>query len=324
MRRTLSIGCGAYDRTWPLIAGLIRPEGVALDWQVLPPEEVFLKGMLTGAFDICEMSAATYLVQRARGEHLYTALPIFVSRKFRHSAIYVRSDAGIARPEDLRGRRIGVPEWQITAITWVRGILSDWHGVGVGDAEWVIGGIDAPGRAEKVPVEPPAGVTARRLGDDETLWALIQAGDLDAIIAPRAPQAIADGDPRLRRLFADVRAAEAAYFRASGQFPIMHLIGLRNDHWAEAPQLARSLFDAFEAARRHALSELHQVAYDAPMLPWAGEELAFAKSLMGPDYWTYGLQNAANRTEVETLCRYAHEQGLTDRRLTITEAFPAG
>ncbi|WP_114965485.1 ABC transporter substrate-binding protein [Alkalilacustris brevis] len=322
MTRTLSIGCGAYDRTWPLIAGLIRPEGFDFDWQVLPPEEVFLKGMLTGAFDICEMSTATYMVQRARGENLYTALPIFVSRKFRHSALYVRSDAGIERPEDLRGRRIGVPEWQITAIAWVRGILSDWHGVGVADAEWLIGGIDEPGRGEKIPVEPPAGVKARRLGAEETLWALVEAGELDAIIAPRAPLAFHEGDSRIRRLFSDVRAAETAYYKASGQFPIMHIIGLRNDHWATDPGVATRLFDAFEAGRRHALNELHQVAYDAPMLPWAGEELAYAEALMGRDYWTYGL-DARNREGVEILCRYAHEQGLTDRQLAVEEVFPA-
>lgn len=321
--QTLTVGCGAYDRTWPLIAGHIRPQGAQFDWKIMPPEEVFVKGMLTGAFDICEMSSATSLILLSRGQNHYTALPLFVSRKFRHGAIFVRADSGIERPEDLRGRVIGVPEWQLTAIVWVRGILSDVHGVKLSDARWLIGDPDTPGRVEKVPVDPPAGVNWRRLAGQETLWQMMLDGECDAIIGPRAPRAFHDGDPRVRRIFPDIEAAETGYWQQTGLFPIMHVVGIRNDLLARDPSLVGRVYDAFEAGRKFALNELHQVAYDACMLPWQGESLARTQALMGPDYWTYGLEG--NHACVDTLCRYAHEQGLTgDRRITPADLFPVG
>jgi 4,5-dihydroxyphthalate decarboxylase len=321
MTMRLTVGCGAYDRTWPLAAGMVRPEGCELAWTALPPEEVFLRGMLGGEFDVTEMSMSTYLLLRSRGEALYTAIPAFVSRKFRHSAIYVRADAGIERAEDLAGRRVGVPEYQITAILWVRGMLSDEYGVGAERIHWVIGGIDEPGRAEKVPVVLPERIRTTRLGPDETLWQLFVAGELDAIVAPRAPRAFVEGDARIRRLFADVPAAEKAYFARTGLFPLMHVIGVRNELVAAHPSLPARLMDAFEAAKALATRELHQYAYDTAMLPWQEAALRETEAVMGTDYWPYGI--AANRAALEALCRYSFEQGITDRRMAPEELFAA-
>lgn len=315
----LSISCGAYDRTWPLIASKIRPQGVELDWEILPPEQAFLRGMVGGEFELTEMSFSTYLLQLARGENLFTAIPVFPSRAFRHSAIYIRTDAGIERPEDLRGRTIGVPEWQLTANVWARGILSDEHGVRVEDVDWRAGDIDVPGREEKVPVELPPSIRLTRIADDETLWSLMTRGEVDAIIAPRAPKALIDGDPRVRRLFQDTKAAEQAYFAKTGIFPIMHLLGIRNDVLAQHPELPRVLFSAFEEARRHAMQELGEVAYFYVMLPWLVHHLAETKRLLGDDYWSYGID--ANRKVIETMCRYSHEQGMTHRLLSVEELF---
>lgn len=309
----LTVGCGAYDRTWPLAAGMVVPEGCELAWTALPPEQVFLRGMLGGEFDVTEMSMSTYLLLRSRGECLYTAIPAFVSRKFRHGAIYVRSDAGIERPEDLAGRRVGVPEYQLTANVWVRGMLADEYGVGAERIHWIIGGIDEPGRAEKVPVTLPERIRSTRLGPDETLWEKLVAGDVDAIVAPRAPKAFAAGDPRIRRLFRDVPAAERAYFAKTGLFPLMHVIGIRNELVAAHPRLAGALMAAFEAAKARAADELHQFAYDTVMLPWQEVHLRETEALMGRDYWPYGV--AANRPAIEALCRYSFEQGIVSAPL---------
>ena len=315
----LSIGCGAYDRTWPLIASVVEVEGVELDWEILAPEPVFIRGMVNREFDIAEMSFSTYLLQLSRGDNPYTAIPVYPSRAFRHSAIYIRTDAGIENPENLRGRPIGVPEYQLTANVWARGILSDEYGVRAEDVEWLIGDIDEVGRREKVPVELPQNIPNRAIGNDETLWSLMQAGAVDAIIAPRAPRAFTEGDPGIGRLFPDVKAAEQAYFRKSGIFPIMHLLGIRNDVLAEHPTLPAHLFSAFDAARAHAVQELNHVAYNYVMLPWLVDHMKEVSGLMGPDYWTYGLEE--NRLVLETMCRYSHEQGMAKRLIAPDEVF---
>lgn len=315
----LTMGCGAYDRTWPLIASAIEIDGVELDWEIVPPEAAFLRGMIGGEFQLSEMSFSTYLLQLSRGNNLYTAIPVFPSRAFRHSAIYVRADAGIERPEDLSGRNVGVPEWQLTANVWVRGILADEHGVLVEDVNWFIGGIEDAGREEKVPVDLPPGIRVTPTADGETLWSLMTQGKLDAIVAPRAPRAFEDGDPRVRRLFADTKRAEQDYYARTGIFPIMHLLGIRNDVLAENPGLAAKLFDGFERARRHAMRELEQVASFTVMLPWLVDHLAETRRIMGDDYWPYGID--ANRHVLETLCRYSFEQGMAGRVMDVDELF---
>ena len=317
---TLTIGCGAYDRTWPLIAGLIRPEGFSLDWSILPPEQVFLRGMLGGEFDITEMSLSTYLLLRSRGDCRYVGLPLFVSRKFRHSALYVRTDAGVTTPGDLIGRRVGVPEYQLTANVWVRGLLSDEYGVASDAIHWIIGGIDSPGREEKVPVTLPERFQTTRLPAGETLWEWLLAGKLDAIIAPRAPEAFAKGHPAIRRLFTDVPAAEKAYYRKTGLFPLMHLIGIRQDVLELHPELPAALTAAFEQAKDFAAHEMHQFAYDTSMLPWQESALRETQAVMGRDYWAYGT--ATNRRAIEAMARYSWEQGITDRQLSIDQIFP--
>jgi len=263
---------------------------------------------------VTEMSFSSYLLQVSRGEAAYTAIPVFVSKKFRHGAIYVRTGAGIASPEDLKGRRIGLPEYQLTANVWVRGLLADEYGVRAEDVDWIIGGIDEPGREEKIPVRLPERIRTTRIGPGETLWEMLTRGEIDAIVAPRAPKAFLAGDARVRRLFDDVKAVEQAYFRKTGIFPPMHVIGIRKDLLQNDSSLAQRLFDGFERAKRHAVQELHQVAYDYALLPWLGDHLRETKAVMGADYWQYGF--ASNRSVIELMTRYSHAQGITDRRLS--------
>jgi 4,5-dihydroxyphthalate decarboxylase len=319
-RTRLTVGCGAYDRTWPLIAGIIQPDDYVLDWSILPPEQVFLRGMLGGEFDITEMSLSTYILLRSRKACRYVGLPLFVSRKFRHGSIYVRADAGIERPEDLAGRRIGVPEYQLSANVWVRGLLSDEYGVRSETIQWVIGGIDAPGRDEKVPVVLPERFNTTRLPGTETLWQLMLRGDLDAIIAPRAPEAFAQGHPMIRRLFPDVPAAEKAYFRKTRLFPLMHLIGIREDVLKARPDLPAALSAAFEQSKAFAAGELRQFAYDTAMLPWQESSLRETEGLMGEDYWQYGIDG--NLNAIEAMARYSWEQGIIANPLSVPDIFP--
>jgi 4,5-dihydroxyphthalate decarboxylase len=316
----LSVGCGAYDRTWPLAASMIRPAGFDLDWTILPPEEVFLRGMLGGEFHVTEMSMSTYILLQSRGDSRYVGMPAFVSRKFRHSAIYLRTDAGIEDPRQLVGRRVGVPEYQLTANVWVRGMLSDDYGVRSEDIHWVIGGIDEPGRVEKVPITLPDRFSHSRIGPTETLWQLMEGGEIDAIIAPRAPKAFSEGNPKIRRLFADVARAEKAYFARTGIFPPMHIIGVRKDIVERFPHAPAALLSAFGEAKQVATRELHQFAYDTVMLPWLEDHLRETEAALGRDYWPYGLD--ANTVAIEAICRYSHEQGITARRMTVEELFP--
>jgi 4,5-dihydroxyphthalate decarboxylase len=320
VKRTVTVACGAYDRTWPLAASLASVPGFELGWKHLPTEEIFLRGMLGGEFDITEMSMSSYLLQCSRGENLYQAIPAFVSRKFRHGSIYVRADAGIKAPEDLRGRKVGVPEYQLTANVWARGLLSDEYGVRSDEIHWVIGGVEEPGRDEKIPVTLPESFQSTRLEPGETLWNMMTEGRLDAIIAPRAPRAFVGGDKRIQRLFADTVSAEKAYYKKTRLFPLMHVVGIRKDVVASAPELPALLLAALESGRRHALNQLHQSNVDTTMLPWLEAHLRETEEVMGKDYWPYGTE--ANRNDIETLCRYSHEQGIITNRMTVEDLFP--
>lgn len=212
-----------------------------------------------------------------------------------------------------------MPEWQLTAILWARGMLSDEYGVAVEQIEWLIGGIDQPGRKEKHPVELPPRINHRRIGADQTLWSLMCEGALDAIIAPRAPQALVKGDPRVRRLFTDFKSAEQAYFRKTGIFPIMHLLGIRNHLLDAHGDLPSRLFEAFDRARAHAASELRHVAYLYAMLPWLADHMAETERVMGSETWTYGIE--PNRKVIDTMCRYSQEQGMIEAPMRTEEIF---
>ncbi len=319
---TLTLACGDYDRVRPIFDGRVRVDGVKLAAVKLPSEQTFPRAVTRAEFDVTELSLASQLTLVARGQADYVALPVPISRAFRHGCIYLRADAGIATPKDLEGRRVGIPEYGMTMGLWLRGILADAHGVDVNGIAWRTAGTNAAGRKERLPLDLPAGMDVRPLPDGATLNAALLAGELDAVLSPTPPAAFAAGDPRVTRLFPDPRGAAEAWYRESGFFPTMHLIGIRRDVLARAPHLARAIFDAFAESKRLAEAEWETAlasSSPATMFPFLAEEWAAMRALLGPDPWRYGF--GANRAEWAALTRWAEAQHLTRGRLAAEQLF---
>ena len=301
----LTLGCWDYDRTRALLDGRVGVPGCSIDATPIPPEELFPRVVGEAPFDISEMSFSSYLVQVARGEGVYAAIPVFVSRAFRHGGIYVREGAGINGPKDLEGRLVGVPEYQMTMALWVRGILQDEYGVDFRKIKYRTGGANTPGRRERLPLDLPAGMDVEPVPEGRSLNDMLVSGELDAVFAPSPIDAFTSGDQAIRRLFADPVAEERAYYAKTGMFPIMHVIGVRRSLVDGHPGLAANLFRAFAGARNLAVRDLEKSAQ------------ASANRLSLP--WPYGV--AENRKELDAAVRYSQEQFLCARRLSMEELF---
>lgn len=315
----LTVACGDYDRTRAFRDGRVSIEGTDADFFFLPVEETFFRALRYAEFDVAELSLSSYTVLASTGKCPYTAIPVFLSRSFRHSSIYIRKDAGIGSPCDLIGRNVGVPEYQLTAPVWVRGILEDEYGVKPSDIHWKTGGVDQPGRSEKVPLSLPSDVDCAPIPPDETLGEWLEEGKIDALVAPRAPACFERGSPRIGRLFPDYRTVEKAYFAKTGIFPIMHVVGIRKTLLADNPWLPASLLKAFCGAKTLALESMAEVAALTVTLPWVGAELAETRELMAPDFWSYGVQG--NEKALEAFLRYHASQGLSAPGLTYPDLF---
>jgi 4,5-dihydroxyphthalate decarboxylase len=248
------------------------------------------------------------------------AIPVFPSRFFRHSCIYVHAGAGIARPEDLAGRTVGTPEYQMTAPVWIRGILSDEHGVAVESVTYATGGLEEPGRPEKLTLELPAGIRVNRIPPDRTLSAMLAAGEIDAVYSPRIPSSFVRGDGRVARLFPDTVAAEKAYYASTGIFPIMHVVVLRREVYQRHRWVAQSLTKALTEAKQQAYARIYDASALRFMEPWLNQHLEDARQLLGEDYWSYGL-GEADRNVLATFLRYHHEQGLSRTLRTPEQLF---
>jgi 4,5-dihydroxyphthalate decarboxylase len=298
-RLSLTLACTASDRTRPILDGRVSVPGV--DFVMLPgePEDIFRRALRDRAFDVSELSMGSHIVTTARGDSAYVGVPVFPSRAFRHSAVYVRTDRGISGPADLAGRTIGLPEYQQTAALWVRGVLREHYGVDTRGVAWRTGG-------ERVPIALPGGLDVRPLGED--LPAALAAGRLDALIAPRPPAAFEDGSAPVGRLWPDYRAEEIAWRRATGFFPIMHCIAVRRDVAERHPWLPVELFRAFVRARDMALAELRLVNVVRVSMPWAAAAFEEQAAIMGGDPWPYGF--ARNRDEIAAMVRFAVADGL--------------
>ena len=315
----LSLAVCDYDRTRAIFDGRATIEGCDLAAVALEPEESFHRAFKFQEFDVSEISMSSYLLTTARGEAHYVAIPAFVSRLFRHSAIYIRTDRGIERPADLKGRTLGVPEYQMTANVWVRGILSDEYGVKPSDISWRRGGLEQPGREERARIKLPADVDYQAIPEHRTLSDMLAAGELDGVMSARAPSCFLAGAPHVGRLFPDYPAAEASYFRKTGIFPIMHAIGIRRTLVEKHPWLAVSVYKAFLTAKELCMRELGQIGHLATSLPWSVAEYEHVRGLMGEDFWSYGM--AKNRHVLATLARYSFEQGLSARQVDVDEMF---
>ena len=321
-RLRLSIAIGDYDRNRPLIDGRVQIDGVDPTIMTLSPEEIFFRAMRHEAFDVCELSLSSFVLRTARGDCPYVGVPAFVSRAFRHTSIIVRKDSGIRSPADLKGKRIGTPEWQLSANVWARAFIEEDYGIHARDIHWVRGGLEDPGRLEKLKVKLPEGVIVEDIGPDETLTDRLLAGKIDGFMGPRAPIAFAKGHPDLRWMFDDPTQEAMDYYRRTRLFPIMHLIGLRKTIAEQHPWLPMALLKAFEQSKAMALDHLNDTSATKVTLPFIEEQLAQARDLMGNNYWPYGLE--ANRHTLEKFTEYHHAQGISERKVAVEELFHPG
>ena len=313
----LTLACWDYDRTRPLREGVVRPEGVELNVVNAPVQEIFHRMARFREFDVSEFSCSTYTVLRGRGEP-FIAIPVFPSRVFRHSAIFVATGAGIQAPADLRGKRVGVEKYHMTAAVWIRGILEDEYGVAPKDMLWYEGGEGS--RVKEVDIHLPPAIRLTHVPGDRSLGEMLDKGELDALIGARRPVPFTAGSPRIRRLFPNYREVEQAYYRKTGFFPIMHTVMIREELVRENPWLPRSLYQAFVEAKRIAYQKFAETGVLAYALPWLVAEAEETQALMGNDPFPYGVEKS--RKTLETLTRYTFGQGLAPRQLKMEEMFP--
>jgi len=312
-RLKLTLACGNYDRTRALLEGTVEPEGIDLNYLPMRPGETFWRMLNNEEFDASEMSLSSYTILRSQGDTRFIALPVFPSRIFRQSCVYVHSRAGIRKPQDLRGRRMGAADYQMTAAVWVRGFLQHDYEVMPEDLEWVVG---APVRFG---VSIPAGVRLQEIGPGQALDEMLDRGEIDALIGVTLPRPFLAGSPRVRRLFPNPRRVEADYHRRTGIFPIMHTFVLKTGLFEAEPWVAISLYKAFAQAKELNDRSLYDTDALKVSLPWLIDEIETSRRIFGKDIWAYSVDGS--RPTLEALVQYLHEQGLTQRKMTVEELF---
>ncbi|MGH2442858.1 MAG: ABC transporter substrate-binding protein [Chloroflexota bacterium] len=315
----LSLACWDYDRTRALMDGSVRPEGIELTYLPLPVEETFFRMAHYQEFDAAEMSLSGYVLSLFSQPPPFIAIPVFPSRMFRHSSIYVRAGSDIQEPAHLVGKRIGIPEYHITAAVWIRGMLADDYDVPVSSVSYFTGGQEQPGRSERVALSLPEDIRVTPIGPDQTLTEMLRQGELDALYTARAPSSFLAGAPHIRRLFPDSQSIERDYFQRTGVFPIMHAVAIKCDIYQRHPWVAQSLFKAFNTAKEQAYGQLNETTALKYTLPWLAPAVHETVALMGTDFWPYGLE--ANRKVLERFLRYSHTQGLAPSLLDPADLF---
>ena len=318
-RLELSLAIGDYDHVRDLLDGTIGVAGVDLTVLRLPIEEIFYRSTFHREFDVSEMSFAKIVSLASQDDTGFVPLPVFPSRAFRHSSIYVRADAGIDGPRALAGKRVGVPEWAQTAAVYSRGMLAHEYGVDLASVRWHQAGVNDAGRREKVKLALPRGVELTVVAD-RSLSQMLLAGELDAVLSARPPAPFLAGDPGIRRLFPDSRDVEEAYFRKTGIFPIMHVVALRRSLYEQHPWLAMNLYKAFDEAKARGVGRAADITASFYPLPWTAQIAQSSRALFGADIWPYGV--APNRVTLDAFLQYAFEQGVCHRRLAPEELFP--
>jgi 4,5-dihydroxyphthalate decarboxylase len=314
----LTIAINDYDHVRDLLAGRVEAEGITLTALNFEVEEIFFRFVRFREWDISEMSMGKYVSLRAGDDDGIIALPVFPSRLFRHSGIYVRSDGPVRAPGDLKGRRIGVPEWSQTAVVYMVGLLRHQYGIALEDVDWVQAGVNQAGRPEKAALQLPERLRLTRVAD-KTLGAMLKAGELDAVMSAHPPAGYENGEPWIRRLFEDHVPVELDYYRATGIFPIMNTVAIRREVYDRNRWIAMNLLEAFEAAKRRSLARLREYNTARIPLPWLPARTKEIAAIFGEDFWPYGVE--PNRKTLEAFVSYAHEQGVCKRLLKVDELF---
>ena len=315
----LSFGCWNYDRTRALMDGRVQPDGIDLNYLNMPVEETFFRMLRNKEFDVAEMSLSSYTVSLFSEARPFIAIPVFPSRFFRHSCIYVNAAAGVNEPRDLIGKRIGNPEYQMTAPAWIRGILQDEYDVPIDSVSYLTGGEEEPGRAEKLKLNLPANIRVERIGATQTLSAMLASGEIDALYTARMPSSYLNGGGRVKRLFENYVDVEKAYFRKTRIFPIMHTVVIRREVYEQNRWVAQALYKAFCEAQAETYRDLYETAALKAMLPWLTAHVEEARAEMGDDFWPYGFEK--NQATLDTFLRYSFEQGLSKRKLCPIDLF---
>ena len=315
----LTLGCWDYDRTRALMDGSVTPDGIDLNYLCMPVEETFFRMLRYREFDVAEMSLSSYTVSLLSPDRPFVAIPVYPSRFFRHSCIYVSAGAGIAEPRDLIGKRVGVPEYQMTAPVWIRGILAEHYGVPADSVTYMTGGEEEPNRDEKLKLDLPPNIRVQSIGPTQTLAQMLHTGEIDALYTARMPSTFGCGDGKVVRLFENYPEVERAYYRKTGIFPIMHTVAIRREAYEANRWIAGSLMKAFVEAQRRTYAGLKETAALKSMLPWLNAHVDETIREMGEDYWPYGL--APNSSTLKTFLRYHQEQGLSKRLVAPEELF---
>jgi 4,5-dihydroxyphthalate decarboxylase len=318
----LTLACWDYDRTRPLMDGRVKPEGIDLDITVLRPRQTFQRMLDNREFEVSELSLASYTALKGRGECPFVAVPVALSKIFRHSCIYVRTGAGIATPGDLKGKRVGTSQWSSTGLVFMRGMLQHEYGVAARDMHWFMGGLNSFVEPPLIPLNLPKEIRLDFLSGQATLEQMFAAGELDALLSLYIPNLFLQGAPSIARLFANYKEIEQDYYLRTRIFPIMHTVVLREDVYRAHPWAARSIYRAFVAARDLAVNGLYDTDALRLALPWLIDHVEEASRVFGKDFWAYGL--APNRPTFEAIGRYVHEQGLSPRVVSADELFAPG
>lgn len=315
----LTLACPPYDRVHALMDGTVVPEGIDLNFLPMVVEEVFWRQLRYGEFDVSECSLSSYTMLRAKGDDRFIAIPVFTSRFFRHSCIFINTHKGIKRPEDLKGKTVGVPEYQMTASVWQRGILADEYGVYPRDISWRSGGQEEPGREDKIIMSLPPDVHHESIPADKTLAQMLDKGEIDALFCAFTPSCFKNGSPNVARLFPNYREVEEDYYKRTVIFPIMHTIVIRRKIYEAHRWVAMSLYKAFCKAKEIVLGNYSITSALYTTLPWMVDEVERSCNILGNDFWQYGIE--PNRKTLETFLRYHYEQGLSNKRMTVEELF---
>jgi len=309
--RTITIGMRDYDHCRALANGKVKIDGVDVKFvNISPPSQIFLRMLNDEEFDASEMSLSNFMIAIGKGDRRFVALPVFPSRVFRHSYIWINTKAGIGKAQDLKGKKVGIADYSMTALLFVRGLLQHEYGVAPADIHWF------RRRSEHVAIDMPPGIRIDNIGKDQTLDGLLEAGELDAVAVTSPPRAFLNASPLVQRLFPDCRAVEADYYRRTKIFPIMHMVVMRRAIYEQDPSLAVRLTQGFEAAKALAFEDYQE---GLASLPWVNLDLEYARQILGHDAWPYGVENNAPTLEAAAL--YSHEQGLTKRRFAVEELF---
>jgi 4,5-dihydroxyphthalate decarboxylase len=320
-RLPITIATWDYDRVRALTDGRVQVEGCDVNYITMPVEECFERAFFHGEFEVAELGFSPFLIALSRGLTPYVAVPVFLSRMFRHSAVYIRTDRGIDGPADLRGKTVGVPEYQMSAVLWLRGYLKDEFSIEPKDINWIQAGLENPGRRDKFPLNLPDGFPLISR-NDVSLSNLLADGEIDCIMSARTPSCYVNGHPNVRRLFPDYRAAERDYYKKTGIFPIMHALGIRRDIYDHHKWLAASVYKAFLKAKQLADAEFYETTALKIGLPWVTAEYEATTAVMGSDFWSYGVE--PNREILAKMARYSYEQGLAVREIPVDEMFAEG